>query len=118
MEFPLVISRRFHRPSRAGESQKHPASITSKSESTLANFRLKPGEIQKTGDDSPASSLLAHVWRMSGRNQIWICLLALAVAPLSVLAIGVISSFAEKPPSEWSSHSFPDPTGLPARSGS
>jgi len=47
-------------------------------------FELAPRVIARTGDDSPARSLLRYVWRMSGPHQIWICLLALVVASLSM----------------------------------
>lgn len=52
-------------------------------------FAFRPNRITRTGDDSPASSLLRYVWRMSGRHQIAVCLLALAVAGLSMLPIAL-----------------------------
>ena len=39
-----------------------------------------PATIEKTGDDSPAASLWAYIWRMTGRRQIVAALLALSVA--------------------------------------
>lgn len=50
-------------------------------------FDLAPRAIARTGDDSPARSLLRYVWRMSGPHQIWVCLLALVVASLSMVPL-------------------------------
>lgn len=47
-------------------------------------LRLQPNPIERTGDDTPARSLLRYVWRMSGYHQVGICLLALTVAGLSM----------------------------------
>jgi len=43
-----------------------------------------PHEIEQTGDDTPARSIWRFVWRMSGRHQVWICLLGAIVAALSM----------------------------------
>lgn len=48
---------------------------------------IPPRRIPKTGDDTPARSLLRYVWRMSGWHQVWICLLALGVAALSMVPL-------------------------------
>lgn len=53
----------------------------------MQNALIRPHEIPRTGDDSPARSLLRYVWRMSGSHQIWICLLALFVAGLSMIPL-------------------------------
>ena len=50
-------------------------------------MRLRPHRIAQTGDDRPVDTLLQYVWRMSGHHQIWICLLALAVAALSMVPL-------------------------------
>lgn len=47
-------------------------------------FHPAPRTIARTGDDSPAGSLLRYLWRMSGAHQLWVCLLALIVAGLSM----------------------------------
>jgi len=47
-------------------------------------FHPAPRSIVRTGDDSPAGSLLRYIWRMSGTHQVWVCLLALMVAGLSM----------------------------------
>lgn len=47
-------------------------------------LRLHPRNIPRTGDDRPVDTLLAFVWRMGGIHQVWLCLLALAVAALSM----------------------------------
>lgn len=44
----------------------------------------KPRNIERTGDDKPVDSLLEYVWRMSGRHQIFICLIAAIVGALSM----------------------------------
>ncbi|MDW3183465.1 MAG: ABC transporter ATP-binding protein [Roseobacter sp.] len=40
--------------------------------------------MRQTGDDSPASSLLGYVWRMSEGHQVAVCLLAVCVAVLNL----------------------------------
>ena len=53
----------------------------------MSKFLIRPRDIPKTGDDTPAASLLGYVWRMSGRHQIWICLLAVATAGLTAVPL-------------------------------
>ena len=53
----------------------------------MAEFAVGPRTIPRTGDNTPARSLLRYVWRMSGRHQISICLLSLVVAALSMLPL-------------------------------
>lgn len=53
----------------------------------MTTFRIAPKAIAKTGDDTPARSLLRYVWRMSGPHQVWVCLLALIVASLSMVPL-------------------------------
>lgn len=53
----------------------------------MPNVWIQPRQIPSTGDDTPARSLLRYVWRMSGRHQIWICLLAILVAVLSMVPL-------------------------------
>lgn len=43
-----------------------------------------PLAIRRTGDDTPANSVWRFVWRMSGHRQVWLSLLAVAVAGLSM----------------------------------
>lgn len=50
-------------------------------------FPIKPLPVPRTGDDSPASGVYRYVWLMSGRHQVWVCLLALAVAGLSMVPL-------------------------------
>ncbi len=50
----------------------------------MAWLRLRPVRIRRTGDDTPAGSLYGYVWRMSGRHQLWLSLLATLVAALSM----------------------------------
>ena len=50
----------------------------------MTSFTIAPRAIPRGGDDSPAPSLARYVWRMSGKHQWGICLLALAVAGLSM----------------------------------
>jgi ABC-type multidrug transport system fused ATPase/permease subunit len=45
---------------------------------------LRPAEIERTGDDTPAGSLYGYVWRMSGWHQAWLSALAVLVAVLSM----------------------------------
>lgn len=53
----------------------------------MAKAWIRPRDIPRTGDDTPARSLLRYVWRMSGRHQIWMCLLAGLVAVLSMVPL-------------------------------
>lgn len=53
----------------------------------MSKFRIAPREIPRTGDDSPARSLPRYVWRMSGLHQVWVCLLASAIAGLSMVPL-------------------------------
>lgn len=50
-------------------------------------FPFRPRTIDRSGDDTPTRNVFLYVWRMSGRHQIWICLLALVVAGLSVVPL-------------------------------
>ena len=50
-------------------------------------FLLRPRKIERTGDDTPAGSLLGYLWRMSGRHQIWVCLLAAVTAALTAVPL-------------------------------
>jgi ABC-type bacteriocin/lantibiotic exporter with double-glycine peptidase domain len=53
----------------------------------MSDFLFRPRRIRRTGDDSPAATLFGYVWRMSGRHQVWICLLAIAVAGLTAIPL-------------------------------
>jgi len=53
----------------------------------MPDFAIRPRPVARTGDDTPARSLYRYVWRMSGRHQVWICLLAAAVASLSMVPL-------------------------------
>ncbi|MEQ9814746.1 MAG: ABC transporter ATP-binding protein [Azospirillaceae bacterium] len=46
--------------------------------------RMKPRRIPSTGDDRPVKSALHFAWRMGGRHQVLISLVALVVAALSM----------------------------------
>lgn len=53
----------------------------------MSLFSLPPRKIPASGDDTPARSLVRYVWRMSGRHQLFVCLLALIVAGLSMVPL-------------------------------
>jgi ABC-type bacteriocin/lantibiotic exporter with double-glycine peptidase domain len=53
----------------------------------MSKFLFRPRRIPRTGDDTPAASLFGYVWRMSGHHQVWICLLAAAVAGLTAIPL-------------------------------
>lgn len=53
----------------------------------MSKFLFRPRHIARTGDDSPAASLLGYVWRMSGRHQISLCLLAGTTAVLTAVPL-------------------------------
>lgn len=53
----------------------------------LLRFFFKAREVEKTGDDSAVSSLMAFVWRMTGWHQVWACVLAVGVALLNLAPI-------------------------------
>ena len=48
---------------------------------------IKPAEIEQSGDPKPVASLIQFVWRMSGRHQMLISVLALLVALLSMVPL-------------------------------
>ena len=48
---------------------------------------LRPREIPRTGDDTPARGILAYARRMTGWHQVCACLLALVVAGLNLAPI-------------------------------
>ncbi len=52
----------------------------------LSNF-FKARTVEKTGDDTAASSLMSYLWRMTGWHQVWACLLAVIVALLNLAPI-------------------------------
>lgn len=47
----------------------------------------RPLDIEKTGDHKPVSNIYAFLWRMTGRHQIYVGLIALAVAAVSVAPV-------------------------------
>ena len=53
----------------------------------MSSSLFPPRRIRRTGDDTPATSLFRYVWRMSGRHQVWICLLAVGVAALTAVPL-------------------------------
>ena len=53
----------------------------------VLSFFFKARAVEKTGDDTAASSLLAFVWRMTRWHQVWACLLAVLVAILNLAPI-------------------------------
>jgi ABC-type bacteriocin/lantibiotic exporter with double-glycine peptidase domain len=50
-------------------------------------FPKTPLKIAKTGDDSPASSILGYVWRMSGWHQVVACLAAVLLTLLNLVPL-------------------------------
>ncbi len=48
---------------------------------------VDPRAVERTGDDSPATSLPRYIWRMSGRHQIGAGLIAIMVAILDLIPI-------------------------------
>lgn len=53
----------------------------------MRRFLFRPHPVARTGDDSPAGSLLGYVWRMSGHHQVWVCLLGAATAALTAVPL-------------------------------
>jgi ABC-type bacteriocin/lantibiotic exporter with double-glycine peptidase domain len=60
----------------------------------------RPKQIRRTGDDTPVNSLAAFVWRMTGRQQIWLCLLAVVTAVLGLAPIDLQRRIIDGPISE------------------
>jgi ABC-type bacteriocin/lantibiotic exporter with double-glycine peptidase domain len=52
----------------------------------IASF-FRPKVIARTGDDTPARSLAGFVWRMTGRNQIGLCLLSVVTSVLGLVPV-------------------------------
>lgn len=50
-------------------------------------FPFRSRTIEARGDDTPARNVFSYIWRMSGRHQIALCLLALFLAGLGVLPL-------------------------------
>lgn len=48
---------------------------------------VDPLQVEKTGDDSPASSVWKYVWRMSGWHQVSACAFAVLVALLNLVPV-------------------------------
>lgn len=48
---------------------------------------ITPREVEKTGDDTPATSIWVYVWRMSGWRQIGLCVGAVGVSLLNLVPI-------------------------------
>jgi ABC-type bacteriocin/lantibiotic exporter with double-glycine peptidase domain len=59
-----------------------------------------PKTIRRTGDDTPARSLAGFVWRMTGRQQIWLCLLAVATALLGLAPVDLQRRIIDGPISD------------------
>ncbi len=53
----------------------------------MSNFLIRPREFPRSGDDTPATSLLRYVWLMSGWHQVSICLLAVFTAGLTAIPL-------------------------------
>lgn len=53
----------------------------------MSDFLIRPRRIPRSGDDTPAGSLLRYVWRMSGWHQPAICLLAVVTAALTAVPL-------------------------------
>jgi ABC-type bacteriocin/lantibiotic exporter with double-glycine peptidase domain len=51
---------------------------------TLTGFLRQPRDIPRTGDDTPASSVLRFTWRMTGWHQAFACGLAIVVTLLNL----------------------------------
>lgn len=50
-------------------------------------WQISPRQVERSGDDTPAQSVFAYVWRMSGRHQVGLCLLAIAVTGLALIPL-------------------------------
>lgn len=50
-------------------------------------YHPPPLTIERTRDDAPAKSLPKYIWFMSGRHQIWLCVIALLIAALSTIPL-------------------------------
>ncbi len=59
-----------------------------------------PRAIEKTGDDRPATSLRAFVWRMTGWHQVWVCLLAVVAATLILVPLDLQRRIVDGPISD------------------
>lgn len=53
----------------------------------MSEFLIRPRHIPRSGDDTPAGSLLRYVWRMSGWHQLALCLLAVVTAALTAVPL-------------------------------
>ncbi len=56
-------------------------------EAASKRFRIPPHRIARTGDDTPAPTVFHYVWRMSGIHQLWLSLLAVALAALTMVPL-------------------------------
>lgn len=63
-------------------------------------MRFRPKKIRRTGDDTPANSLAGFVWRMTGRQQIWLCLLAIGTALLGLAPVDLQRRIIDGPVSD------------------
>lgn len=54
---------------------------------TVFRSFLRPKTIRRTGDDTPAGSLAGFVWRMTGRKQVGLCLLAVLTSVLGLVPV-------------------------------
>lgn len=67
-------------------------------------MHVPPKTIRRTGDDTPASSLAGFVWRMTGRQQIWLCLVAVATALLGLAPVDLQRRIIDGPISDGDIH--------------
>lgn len=66
----------------------------------MAFFLKRPKKVRRTGDDSPATSLAAFVWRMTGKQQVWLCLLAVATAVIGLAPVDLQRRIIDGPISD------------------
>ena len=61
---------------------------------------MHPKAIRRTGDDTPVRSLSQFVWRMTGRHQIGVCLLAAGTAALNLVPVDLQRRIIDGPISD------------------
>ena len=61
---------------------------------------FRPKRVRQTGDDSPAGSLARFVWRMTGRSQVGLCLLAVVTSVLGLVPVDLQRRIIDGPIAE------------------
>jgi ABC-type bacteriocin/lantibiotic exporter with double-glycine peptidase domain len=61
---------------------------------------FRPNKVRQTGDDTPANSLSRFVWRMTGRSQIGLCVLAVVTSVLGLVPVDLQRRIIDGPIAE------------------